>query len=320
MSGQDDVLVQSRAHIEKGSRSFAKAARLFPADVRASAYMLYAWCRHCDDEIDGQAFGGAISPSANSPSARTPEERLATLRARTLAALAGTAEDPVFVGLHRVAQRHRLPDHLPLDLIEGMAMDVRGRVYVELDDTLSYAYHVAGVVGLMMAVIMGVRERGVLARASDLGIAFQLTNIARDVMADAAAGRVYLPAVWLHAEGVASDRVADPASRAGVVRVTERLLAVADDYYRSAAIGIDHLPFRCAWAVASARRIYSGIGREVRLRGAGAWDSRARVGRGASLAALGLAGLDAARAGLGRDRAVTADRTGLWTPSSIARL
>ena len=80
-----------------------------------------------------------------------------------------------------------------------------GHRYLTLDDTLLYSYHVAGVVGAMMASIMGVRDPSILKRAVDLGIAFQLTNISRDVMEDAADDRIYLPSDWLAAEGVASE-------------------------------------------------------------------------------------------------------------------
>ena len=116
------------------------------------------------------------------------ERKLAGLRNETLAALAGKAVEPVFIGLQRVVEAHHIPAHYPLDLIEGMAMDVRGRSYATIDDTLCYAYYVAGVVGVMMATILGVRDRATLERASDLGIAFQLTNIARDVIERCGAG------------------------------------------------------------------------------------------------------------------------------------
>ena len=89
-----------------------------------------------------------------------------------------------------------------MDLLQGFEMDVEGRRYDTLEDTLDYAYHVAGVVGVMMARIMGVQDAPTLRRAQDLGLAFQLTNIARDVVEDARGGRVYLPGQWLDEAGV----------------------------------------------------------------------------------------------------------------------
>ena len=189
----DAIVEHSRKLIEKGSKSFAGAARLFDDDTRASAYMLYAWCRHCDDEIDDQDLGFKRADGSPVPQA----ERLAQLTEKTRAAIAGCADEPVFQALARVVAKHNIPARHPMELIEGFRMDVDGRHYRTADETLSYCYHVAGVVGVMMAMIMGVRDTPTLNRAADLGIAFQLTNIARDVVPDALEGRVYLPSDWL---------------------------------------------------------------------------------------------------------------------------
>ncbi|MCG8563298.1 MAG: phytoene/squalene synthase family protein [Hyphomicrobiales bacterium] len=305
----DEIVRHARERIDKGSKSFAVAARLFQPAVRDDAFMLYAWCRHCDDLIDDQELGFARAPDA----ATTPAERLAELREQTRRAMAGEAEHPVFVALSRVVARHRIPERHPLELLDGFAMDVEGRRYRSLDDTLAYCYHVAGVVGVMMAMIMGPRDRATLNRASDLGIAFQLTNIARDVMEDAASGRVYLPEDWLEGEGVPVSEVADAKHRAGVFRVVARLLDVADDYYASSSYGVSRLPFRSAWAICAARRVYRDIGQVVRERGPEAWDSRAVVGTGRKLAGVGLGAAAAARAAtLGRYARPPA-RTDLWT-------
>ena len=315
----DAIAEMSRQRLKHGSMSFARAAQLFPPRLRTSAFMLYAWCRHCDDEIDGQILGAApLAAAPRSPSVLAETERkLAALRAKTLAALAGEAVEPVFVGLQRVVEAHQIPARYPLDLIEGMAMDVRGRSYATIDDTLSYAYYVAGVVGVMMATILGVRDRATLERASDLGIAFQLTNIARDVINDAAQGRVYLPRDWLLQHGVPADKVAELHHRSGVFCATARLLDVADDYYASAAIGIGRLPYRSAWAIASARRVYRGIGDIVRDRKEAAWDQRARTGALGQLVGIALASLEAAALIASRGFREPQSRAGLWTPSHL---
>ena len=305
----DDIAAFSRRQIERGSKSFAGAARLFSPDVRASAYMLYAWCRHCDDTIDGQDMGHNTATATTSAT----EARLSDLRDKTLAAVHGQATEPIFVALQTVVARHAIPERHPLELIEGMAMDVRGERYTTLDDTLRYSYHVAGVVGVMMAMIMGTREHETLDRASDLGIAFQLTNIARDVMADASVGRVYLPSVWLAETGVAPQRIGDPENRSAVHTVTLRLLDEADRYYRSAYDGLPHLPVRSALAIAAARRVYSGIGNVVRDAGPPGSAQRAHVGASRKLLGIAGAGLDTLSAHtLGRLRSPRS-RDGLWT-------
>ena len=306
----DHVVETSRETIQQGSSSFSSAARLFPLETRESAWMLYAWCRYCDDVIDGQTLGFGMKPADTT----TARERLATLTRLTEQAMGDAPpDDPVFTAFHRVVKRHHIPKRFPLELLEGFAMDIEGRRYDTLADTLSYGYHVAGVVGVMMSMVMGVRDQPTLNRASDLGIGFQLTNICRDVMEDAGAGRVYLPADWLAAEGVTPETVTDPASRAGVHRVVCNLLDEADGYYDSAVLGLQALDFRSAWAIAAARGIYRDIGRRVRREGTEAWDQRAVVPKPRkiylALRGLAISARTSAPMPLNRD----ASRAGLWT-------
>src|SRR5262249_42591386 len=192
-----------------------------------------------------------------------------------------------------VAHKHSIPGRHPLELLAGFEMDASARVYETLDDTLSYCYHVAGVVGVMMAMIMGVRDGATLDRASDLGLGFQLTNIARDVMDDAIPGRLYLPRAWPAEAGVPAAGLADPRPGKGVFAVPRRLLREADAYYRSALYGMSELPLQAAIGIGAARRIYRDIGRIVTGRGPAAWDRRAAAGKARKIAAA-LSGLAAA--------------------------
>lgn len=304
-----------KAIIGEGSKSFALASALLDREDRRDARRLYAWCRHCDDVIDGQMLGHGMTAMDTAQA----EARLSALREQTLCALQTDAPvEPPFEALRRVARAPRpfrvgdMPDAEPLALIEGFAMDVEGRAYRTLDDTLLYAFHVAGVVGAMMAQVMGTSAPCTVQRACDLGIAFQLTNIARDVIDDARNGRLYLPADWLEAEGVAATpaAVADPANREPVARVTARLLDEAERYYASGRAGLPYLRLRSAWAIATARGVYREIGRIVRRRGARAWDAR----RGASslhkLVLVARGGLVALASRLPWKEA---SREGLWT-------
>mgnify|MGYP001826094355 CR=1 FL=1 len=305
----DSLVEQSRRTIEKGSKSFALAARLFAPRTREGAFLLYAWCRHCDDVTDEQVLGfrGAA------PAAATAADRLAALERETRRALAGEAvTEPPFAALQEVVRRHHIPPRHPLDHLKGFAWDVEGVGYETLDDCCRYCYHVAGVVGVMMAYVMGAQGEDTLDRASDLGLAFQMTNIARDVMDDAAAGRVYLPGEWLREAGVPPDEIARPEHRDAVHSVAVRLLDEAEGYYASARVGVARLPLRSAWAVATAGRVYRDIGRLVRERGARAWDQRASTGRGRKLALAMVGAADAvlSRHGTGRE---PAPRSGLWT-------
>jgi len=306
----EPLVDESRRAIQRGSKSFALAARLFDPSTREGAILLYAWCRHCDDQIDEQALGFRTGLSSSA----STEDRLAALQRETRRALAGEpVEEPAFAALQEVVRRHGIPERHPLDLLRGFAMDVEERRHETLDDCCSYCYHVAGVVGVMMAYVMGARGEDTLDRAADLGIAFQMTNIARDVVDDGEAGRVYLPGDWLRAAGVPRGELTRPEHRRAVHSVAERLLLEADRYYASAEAGLARLPFRSAWAVAAARRVYRDIGRLVRERGPRAWDRRASTGRGRKILLTLAAAGDAAAATFRGSRKAAAPRDGLWT-------
>ena len=310
----DAVLAAAHQAIQKGSKSFALASRLFDGGTRDRATLLYAWCRHCDDVIDDQMLGEGAHEWGHWGA--TPAERLARLRACTDKALAGEPTgEPAFEALARVAAETGLSARYAHDLIDGFAMDVDWKTVVSADDLLTYCYHVAGCVGVMMAIVMGVppSDHATLARASDLGLSFQLNNIARDVAEDAARGRCYLPLDWLEAEGLTLETYALPENRAALHRVVTRLVDLAERYEASAAHGVPALRNRQAWAVLSAAQIYGDIGRKVRGQGPEALERRAYTRRRDKLIAVALAAPEAIWK---RNIRVSTpfDRTGLWTP------
>ncbi|MEK0361171.1 phytoene/squalene synthase family protein [Pseudomonas sp. CBC3] len=267
----DQVIDHSTQAINVGSKSFAAAARLFDERTRQSAVMLYAWCRHCDDVIDGQTLGHGQVEGDRS----TGEARLAELVDLTERAYTGEPmSDPAFAAFQQVIQRHQIPREYPLEHLAGFRMDVQDYQYQTLDDTLLYCYRVAGVVGLMMAKVMGAEAEPTLGRACDLGLAFQLTNIARDIVEDAQIGRIYLPADWLAEAGIPSDEIDQPRHRPALAMLAARLIDLAEPYYQSASQGLRDLPLRSAWSIATAHGVYRQIGIEVKARGAAAWDTR----------------------------------------------
>lgn len=286
----DNVTAHGHASIKKGSKSFALASRVLPPALRDDASMLYAWCRYCDDVIDGQEMGhGQIEDYKTGQG-----ERLEMLREKTARALSGEPmEDPVFEGLARVVKTHEINHRHPFDLLKGFEMDAEDRVYKSVDDILDYAYHVAGVVGVMMANIMGVRDDATLDRASDLGLAFQLTNIARDVIDDAQADRVFVPQDLLSKHGApnAAQELAQRDNWPSAYKAACEQLDIAEAYYQSAKVGIRELDFRCAWAISAALKVYREIGEVLRSGGPEAWQGRVGAGKGRKLAlAIGAAG------------------------------
>ncbi|MBB3952012.1 phytoene/squalene synthase family protein [Aureimonas jatrophae] len=270
--------------IAKGSKSFAAAARLFDAATRGDVVRLYAWCRHCDDVADGQEGGHLTGARPEVAIA----ERVAGLRRDTDRALAGDTAglDPSFQALAEVARRHALPPALFHEHLKGFELDAGGRRYETLDELLGYCWHVAGVVGVLMARVMGVTDEAVLDRACDLGLAFQLTNIARDVVEDAGEGRVYVPLAWLREEGIAPADLAQPAHAAAVARLRRRLVEAAEPYYASARQGVDRLPRRSAWAIGTAERVYRRIGLKLVAAGEAAHGQRVSTGTGEKAAAI----------------------------------
>ena len=170
-----------------------------------------------------------------------------------------------------------IPGALPEALLEGFAWDARGRRYETIDDVQAYAARVAGTVGAMMAIVMGQSAPDIVARAVDLGIAMQLTNIARDIIEDAAMGRVYIPLAWLREAEIEPGEIAASQHREKLAMLTLRLLHEAERYYRSGDQGLWQLSFRSACAVAAARSVYSEIGRRLAAKGARAWDERTYV-------------------------------------------
>jgi 15-cis-phytoene synthase len=265
------------AAIRVGSRSFHLASLALPSRVRRPAYGLYAFCRLSDDAVD--LDGGSL-------------DAVRRLRERLARACDGAPQDsPEDRAMADIMRNHAIPRAAPEALLEGLAWDAEGRRYQTLADLEAYAMRVAGAVGVMMTLMMGVRDSLTLARASDLGVAMQFTNIARDVGEDARAGRIYLPLDWLRDAGVDPDAfMAAPHACPAVKQVVARLLREADRLYARAARGVAHLPGNCRPAILAAALLYAEIGHVlVRRHGMDSVSHRARVGGARKLALLGKA-------------------------------
>jgi phytoene synthase len=276
-----DDLDHCRAAIAEGSYSFHAASRLLPARVRDPALALYAFCRVADDEVD---FGD------NKPAA------VLALRDRLDLAYAGRPRNaPADRAMADLIQTCHMPRELPEALLEGLAWDGMERRYATLSDLRAYSARVASAVGAMMCVLMGVRDPHALARACYLGVAMQLTNIARDVGEDARAGRLYLPTDWLEAEGIDVDAfLADPSPSPQMRRIVKRLLAEANRLYFRSEPGIARLPADARPGIFAARHCYDAIGRNLARSGYDSVTTRAYTTKWHK---IGLLGLSVLRAG-----------------------
>lgn len=257
-------LAACRDLLSNGSRTFYAASFLLPARIRDPATALYAFCRVADDAID--VSGGS-------------DAALVELRQRLDLVYAGTPlAEPVDRALAATVAQFEMPRALLDALIEGFEWDARGMRYETLGDLQGYGARVAGTVGAMMAVLMGARSAEQIARACDLGIAMQLTNIARDVGEDARAGRIYLPLSWMREVGIEPEAwLAAPCFSPALASVIERLLEAADEIYERAEAGIARLPSDCRPGIYAARFLYAGIGHELARSGLDAVSRRAVV-------------------------------------------
>ncbi len=165
----------------KSGSSFYYSFMFLPPERRRAITALYAFCREVDDVVD----------ECHDPS--LAQAKLDWWRQEVGRVFEGTPTHPVGHALKEVGARFSLPQEQLLEIIDGMAMDLAQTRYLDFKGLQLYCYRVASVVGLLAAEIFGYQDRQTLKYAHDLGLAFQLTNIIRDVGEDARRGRIYLP-------------------------------------------------------------------------------------------------------------------------------
>lgn len=276
---REQLVAGAFADIQKGSKSFRAASRLFHPLTRERVWLLYCWCRHCDDVCDGQTLGFGAGPAGS----------VSELRAKTARAVSGeTVGELPFDALRQLLSECEIPTRFLTNHLDGFALDADGWRPQTEQDLERYCYHVAGTVGGMMAIVMGVppAEDETLERAAELGIAFQLSNIARDLRDDWASGRCYVPAEWLAELNTDPQRMFEPQNEAALLTIARRLVARMEYHEAAARIGVARLPFRSRLAVLAALRIYGAIGRRVGELGASAWDQRVSIGKARKLGFL----------------------------------
>jgi 15-cis-phytoene synthase len=175
--------------------SFYYSFMFLPPPRRRAITALYAFCREVDDAVDETSEPGIA------------HAKLAWWREQVHAVYAGAPQHPVGLALQNVVASFPLPEKHFQAVIDGMAMDLERNRYLDFTDLEAYCYRVAGVVGLMSAEIFGYTNPATRQYAQDLGIAFQLTNIVRDVGEDARRGRIYVPQSDLARHGVTAASV-----------------------------------------------------------------------------------------------------------------
>lgn len=258
----------SQKAIQQGSKSFRLASLFLDPEAQRGAYLLYRWCRHCDDVIDEGA---------------DPKLELMNIFLKTQGALAdkdfkNEVDLSAFSGLKELKDNFSVPENLFFELLEGFRMDVEKDSLQTFEDLSKYCYHVAGVVGLMMNPILQKSLPQIHpqshALADSLGRAMQLTNISRDIAEDFKMGRVYIPQTWLDQKQIPKNQILDPEFKVKTMELVNKLLDEADEFYQQGRRGLIYLPFRAAWSISVASFLYQGIGHKVRRRGLKSFESR----------------------------------------------
>jgi len=252
----------AEATLARQGRSFHWARRLLGATHADRATRLYAFCRRLDDLVDEAA---------------SPEEARVALAAADRAIADGRSDDPVLSDGLALMRECGIEPGIVRELIAGMASDAETVRMADEAELLRYCYRAAGTVGLMMCRVLDAPEPAAAAHAVDLGIAMQLTNLCRDVAADARMGRRYLPASLVG--DIAPDALIEPspALQPTLRAAVARLLTLAETYYASGEAGLPFLPVRARAGILVAGRVYRAIGHRLTACEHAYWEGRAFV-------------------------------------------
>ena len=238
---------ECRSITRREARNFYYAFLTLPAAQRRAIYVSYAFCRHCDDAVDAE---------------RSNEEKLAmlvSLRDQLSETYQGHAPTPVLLALTDVADRYQIPEEYFQEVLSGVECDLVKDRYQDFAQLRGYCYQVASVVGLICLQIFGYKDSGAKAHAIDLGLAMQLTNIARDVREDLDLGRIYLPQDEMARFGYTEEELQAGVVNDAFVNLMRFQAQRAKGYFRSGFKLLPYLSPRSRACPAVLGRLYSKI-------------------------------------------------------------
>ncbi len=242
--------------------SFYYSFLFLPPPRRRAITALYAFCREVDDIVD------------HSSDAQLAQTRLHWWREELAATYAGRPGHPVTQALSDAIDTFNLPQELFVEIIEGMEMDLSQTRYADLRALQLYCYRVASTVGLLAAEIFGYKDRRTQKYAHDLGLAFQLTNIIRDVGEDARRGRIYLPGDELARFGVPEEDILQGRHTEAFRRLMDFQIARAGQQYDQAFAQLPHIDRRTQRPGLIMAAIYRTLLEEIRRDGCRVLDRR----------------------------------------------
>ena len=233
--------------LKKHGKTFNFARLFLGSKTGIAAARLYRFCRIVDDIADE-------SPDPDIAKVKLNELKVSIAQ--------NAANHPVVEDFLSLCEEYQIDRHHGITLIDGVSQDLNLVALPTLETLIQYAYRVAGVVGLMMAPILGAKKVG-YAFAIDLGIGMQLTNIARDVLEDAQMERRYLPGEWVNTLTASDITLANIQNKEQIQNAIKVLLNLAEEYYQSGLAGLYYLPPRNRQAIAVAAYVYRDIGRKL---------------------------------------------------------
>ena len=249
----------ARFSLKRNGKTFWFASLFLPRQIATDAAILYSFCRNLDDVADQ-----TIQPGTSPDSVQHLERIRQDLSE-------GTSHNPLLTEILHLASRTHLDLRAAVCLLDTLLEDAKGPAEIRDEAGLiRYCYGAAGTVGLMMHSILGVDSPKATLQAIDLGIAMQLTNIARDVVEDATLGRRYVPGLWvghLTPQQINDRYKVDPKMRATLAVGIERVLALADIFYAAAVPGFAAIPGQARSGIRIAAAVYRQIGVDLRHRG-----------------------------------------------------
>ena len=229
------------------AKNFYYAFLTLPSAQRKAIYVAYAFCRHCDDSVDQVA------------STEEKLSNLAALQRELEQTYSGHAREPVFVALADVAQKYDIPQEYFHEVISGVESDLVKDRYEDFDQLRRYCYQVASVVGLICLQIFGYKDEAAKQRAVDLGLAMQLTNIARDVQEDLGYGRIYLPQDEIARFGYSEEELKSGVVNEAFTELMRFQAQRARSYFQSGFQLLPYLSLRSRACPAVLGRLYSKV-------------------------------------------------------------
>ncbi len=267
----------AKATTQRFAKSFYFSASILPEDRKWATYAIYGFCRYADNLIDNPR---------NRSNAELLNEVDNFANELEIAYRTGESEHPVISAFIQAANIYKIPKKYPLELLEGVKMDLTISRYETFDDLYIFCYRVAAVVGLMMTHVLGFKDSSAFYYAEKLGIGMQLTNILRDIQEDKELGRIYLPLEEMAKFGVTEREIFGEEMTEHLLSLMKFQVARAHKYYEESEPGIPMLEKNSQYAIYSASKIYRGILTKIEERNFNPFLGRVFVSKGKKLSIL----------------------------------